>query len=65
MALIDTGNFLKVGQLKTHSFCQMVWLTRFRGYRVATTLHVPHRNFLGQVSTKKVWIVDPQGSKKQ
>ena len=65
MALIETRDFVKSGQLKTHSFCQMFWLTRFRGYRVANTLHVPHRNLLGQLSTTRVWIVDQEKSKKR
>jgi hypothetical protein len=63
MSLIETRDFVKAGQLKTHSFWQMVWLTRFRGYRVANTLHVPHRNFLGQLSTTRVWIVDQEKAK--
>lgn len=63
MKLFDTGDFIKAGQLKTHSFCQMIWLTRFRGYRVANTLHVPHRNMLGQLGTTRVWIVDREKNK--
>ncbi len=63
MALFETKDFIKAGQLKTHSFCQMFWLTRFKGYRVANTLHVPHRNFLGRLGTTKVWIVDQECGK--
>jgi len=58
MALIETRDFVKAGQMKPHSFWQMLWLTRFKGYRVSNTLHVPHQNMLGQLGTTKVWIVD-------
>lgn len=63
MALIDTSDFVKAGQLKTHSFWQMLWLTRIKGYRVSNTLHVPHRNMFGQLGTTKVWIVDSNKDK--
>jgi hypothetical protein len=65
MSLIDTKDFIKAGQKKTHSFCEMIWLTRFKGYRVANTLHVPHRNMLGRLGTTKVWIVDRESAKKR
>lgn len=58
MALIETKDMMKSGQFKTCSFWQMVWLTRFKGFQIARTLHVPKRNFLGQISTSKVWIID-------
>ena len=65
MSLIETRDFVKSGQLKTHSFWQMLWLTRFKGYRVANTLHVPHRNMLGQLGTTRVWIVDQEKGRKR
>lgn len=58
MSLFETRDFVKTGQLKTSSVWQMFWLTRFKGYRVANTLHVPRRNMFGQLTTSRVWIVD-------
>ncbi|MBL7645273.1 MAG: hypothetical protein JNK74_03680 [Candidatus Hydrogenedentes bacterium] len=63
MSLIDTKDFIKAGQKKTHSFWEMFWLTRFKGYHVANTLHVPHRNMFGRLGTSKVWIVDRTNAK--
>ncbi len=63
MGLIDTKDMIKTGQFKTESFCQMLWLTRFRGCRVANTLHVPRRNMLGKITTSTTWILDPDTSK--
>ena len=64
MPLFETKDMVRADQVKTDSFCQMFWLTRFRGCRIANTLHVPRRNFLGHISTSKVWILDrgPQDS---
>lgn len=58
MSFIDTKDMMKSGQFKTCSFWQMFWMTRFKGCAVARTLHVPKRNFFGQISTSKVWIID-------
>ena len=63
MPLLDTKDMMKSGQFKAYSFYQMFWLTKFKGCRVASTLHVPKRNFLGRLSTSKVWIIDPNPPK--
>jgi hypothetical protein len=63
MALIDTKDMMKTGQFKTYSYYQMLWLTKIKGCRVASMLHVPKRNFLGRLSTSKVWIIDPNVGK--
>lgn len=63
MALIDTKDMIRSGQIKTESFCQMIWMTRFKGCRIANTLHVPRRNLLGQISTSKIWIIDPSADR--
>ncbi|MBX3177098.1 MAG: hypothetical protein KF886_07055 [Candidatus Hydrogenedentes bacterium] len=62
MTFFETKDILKSGQLKTDSYWRMFWHTRFRGYHVARTLHVPRRNLLGQISTSTVWILDPGAS---
>lgn len=59
MALIETKDMMKAGQFKTYSYLKMMWFTRFRGCHVANILQVPRRNFLGQLSTTKIWIIDP------
>jgi len=60
MALFDTGHILRGGQFKTTSALQVFWLTRFRGCKVANTLHTPRRNFMGQMTTSTVWILSPK-----
>ena len=62
MALIETKDMMKSGQFKTASFWQMLWMTRVRGARIARTLQVPRRNMLGQISSSRVWIIDPNTS---
>ena len=62
MPLLDTGQIMQAGQFKSTSAMQVFWLTRFKGCRVANTLHTPKRNFMGQVSTRKVWILEPANS---
>ena len=59
MALLDTGQIVRSGQFKITSAFQVFWLTRFRGCKVVNTLQTPKRNFIGQLSVSKVWILDP------
>ena len=59
MTLLDTKQMVRPGQFKTTSAFQMFWLTRFRGCKVANTLQTPKRNFIGQMSISKVWIIEP------
>jgi len=59
MAFLETKDMLKSGQFKTCSFWQMLWLTRIKGCAIARTMHVPKRNLFGQISSSKVWIIDP------
>ena len=63
MPLFDTKDMMKSGQFKAYSFYKMLWHTRFKGCRVARVLQVPKRNLFGQISTSKVWIIDPKSGK--
>jgi hypothetical protein len=59
MALFDTGQIVRSGQFKSTCAFQVFWLTRFKGCTVANTLQTPKRNLIGQMSTSKVWILEP------
>lgn len=60
MSLLDTSQIVQKGQFKSTSALQVFWLTRFKGCRVANTLKTPKRNFMGQLSEKKVWVLEPR-----
>ncbi len=57
MNFLDTARIVGEGQFKSSSAVQVFWLTRFRGCKIANTLHTPKRNFMGKVSTSKIWIL--------
>ncbi len=58
MVLLDTAQIVREGQFKSTSAVQVFWLTRFKGCKVINTLHTPKRNFIGNVTTSKVWIME-------
>jgi hypothetical protein len=62
MTLLDTAQIVREGQFKSTSALQVFWLTRFKGCKVVNTLHTPKRNLIGNVSTSKVWIMEPSNS---
>ena len=57
MKLLDTAQIVRDGQFKASSAFQVFWLTRFKGCKVENTLQTPKRNLMGNISTKKIWIM--------
>lgn len=60
MKFLSSHWLMAHGYLKTSSRLRKLWLTKVKGYRIATAVQSPKKNFLGRrIAYSTIWVLKP------